>query len=160
MKDAYEVLDEIGISYKRYDHHAVYTVEESEKLDLGEGVARCKNLFLRDRKKQNYYLVILLDKKRVDLKKMAEKLDAKKLSFASEDDLKKYLDVTPGSVSAFSLSNNTEKNVKVFIDSDLSNFENVSFHPNINTTTLVFSFSDFEKFMKWSENEFSFINFN
>lgn len=155
-KRVYEILENLNISYKRKEHPPVYTVEEAWKNCGNIPGVQCKNLFLRDRKGKNYYLVILIDSKRADLKKIASHLGVKDLSFASEERLGKILGLSRGSVTPFGLINDTEKIVHVLLDEELKNAEQVSFHPNVNTSTITICFSDFEKFLNWCGNDISY----
>ena len=117
----------------------------------------CKNLFLRDHKGKNHFLVILPHEKKVDMKILAGCMEKGRLSFASEARLEKYLGLTPGSVSPFGLINDQEKHVVVYVDQELRNAERLGFHPNINTITITLSFGDFEKFLKSVGNEYLYL---
>ncbi len=155
----YEVLDQLGISYNRHEHPPVYTVEEAEKQWTDIVGAHCKNLFLRNKKGNRHYLVILVASKAADLKSLNNLLGEDRLSFASEQRLMRYLGLETGAVSAFGLINDKENHVKVVIDDDLKKEEAVNFHPNVNTATVGLSFPDFEKFLKWSGNSIRFLPF-
>jgi Ala-tRNA(Pro) deacylase len=155
----YAVLDELGISYSRHEHPPVYTVEEAEKHWTQIIGAHCKNLFLRNKKGNRHYLVILEAAKVADLRLLNKLLGEDRLSFASEKRLMKYLGLEAGAVSAFGLINDTENHVKVVIDEDLRKSKGVNFHPNVNTATVGISFSDFERFLTWSGNTIRFIPF-
>jgi Ala-tRNA(Pro) deacylase len=148
----YKVLADLKLPYEKINHPAVFTTKEADEYKLGKGVAKCKNLFLRNRKKTKYYLVVMESDKRFNLKEFSLQIDEKKLSFASEDDLMKYLKVTSGSVSPFTLINNDEKNVIAIVDDDLMKYKKVGFHPNINTATLVLTSNDFKKYLKSLNN--------
>lgn len=158
-KRVYEVLDDLGISYNRHEHPPVYTVEEAEKQWTDIIGAHCKNLFLRNKKGNRHYLVILEASKAADLKSLNKLLGEDRLSFASEKRLMKYLDLETGAVSAFGLINDKENHVKVVIDEDLTKAEAVNFHPNVNTATVGISFPDFEKFVAWCGNTVRYLPF-
>jgi Ala-tRNA(Pro) deacylase len=158
-KRVYEVLDELGISYNRHEHPPVYTVEEAEKQWTDIIGAHCKNLFLRNKKGNRHYLVILEASKVVDLKSLNKLLGEDRLSFASEQRLMKYLGLETGAVSAFGLISDKENHVKVVIDDDLKKAEAVNFHPNVNTATVGITFPDFERFLTWSGNSIRFLPF-
>lgn len=149
-KKVYDVLAKLKIPYTRYEHPAVYTVEEVKRLNLPDSM--CKNLFVRNQKGDKHYLVILEHTKKADLEKLAEQIRSGKLSFASEKRLQKYLGLKPGSVSPFGLINDSEKEVQVVIDKDLKDSGEVSFHPNVNTATVTISYKDFEKYLEWCKN--------
>ena len=141
-------LDDLDICYTRHEHPPVYTVEEASRYYAQMKGAQCKNLFLRNGKGNGHYLVILEDSKRADLKQLAEKVGESKLSFASAKRLLKCLGVKAGSVSAFGLINDREKEVVVVLDKDLQKEEWINFHPNVNTATLTISYADFMHFLE------------
>lgn len=149
----YDILDEMNVQYQEYTHPAVYTCEESDKYygDIPGG--RSKNLFLRNRKGDRHYLVIVPPEKRVDLKEIAKDLGQSKISFASEERLMKYLGVTPGSVTPFGVIHDEENNVKIVVDATVWRYDTLHFHPCKNTATLVVSHADFETFLSKSGNE-------
>jgi Ala-tRNA(Pro) deacylase len=153
----YARLAELGVTYERYEHPPVATVEEAEKYWLGIDATHCKNLFLRNQKGDRHYLVVLVHSKRADLRAVAEQIGDGKLSFASPERLMTHLGLTPGSVSPFGLINDAAHRVRVVIDRDLKSAERVSFHPNINTRTLVLSRQDFETFLTASANAVQFV---
>lgn len=151
MKNIYEVLKNLNIAYEKYDHPAVFTVEEAKRHyrgDFGEN----KNLFLKSKKGDSFYLVVLESDKRLDLKKFASFFNENKLSFASPQSLFEFLNLTPGSVSPFGIINDASKSVKVIIDNGLLKYEKLGFHPNINTSTLIIKTNDFKKFLDQSGN--------
>lgn len=155
----YEVLGQLGISYTRHEHPPVYTVEEAEKHWTTITGAHCKNLFLRNKKGNRHYLVILEASKVADLRALNRLLGEDRLSFASEQRLMRYLGLEPGAVSVFGLINDAEDHVNVVVDEDLKNAEAVNFHPNVNTATIGISFSDFERFLSWCRNPVRFLRF-
>jgi Ala-tRNA(Pro) deacylase len=152
-KKVYEILNKLNISYARYEHPPVFTVEQAKKHWKNITGAHCKNLFLRNKKGNRHYLVILEHSKKADLKILAKHLNEDKLSFASEERLMRYLGLSAGAVSPFGLLNDSKKEVKVVIDQDLKKVERINFHPNVNTATVGISFKDFEKFLAWCGNE-------
>jgi Ala-tRNA(Pro) deacylase len=152
-------LDDLGITYTRHEHPPVYTVEEAEKQWTTIIGAHCKNLFLRNKKGNRHYLVILEASKVADLKSLNKLLGEDRLSFASEQRLMKYLGLETGAVSVFGLINDKENHVKVVIDDDLKKAEAVNFHPNVNTATVGISFPDFEKFLSWCGNPVRYLPF-
>jgi Ala-tRNA(Pro) deacylase len=91
--------------------------------------------------------VIVKHPKRADLRGVADQIGDGKLSFASPERLLAHLGVTPGSVSPFGLINDASREVRVFLDADLKAAERISFHPNVNTVTVVLTFTDFERFL-------------
>lgn len=95
MVDLYQILSEHQIEYERYDHPAVYTVEDVKRLVPPLPAAKTKNLFLRDHKGKRHFLVIVPADKRVDIKALNTLVGSSRLSFGSADRLKKFLGVEP-----------------------------------------------------------------
>jgi Ala-tRNA(Pro) deacylase len=153
----YERLADLGIAYERHEHPPVPTVEDAERYWSGIDATHCKNLFLRNQKGNRHYLVILVHSKKADLRAVAEQIGDGKLSFASPERMMTHLGVAPGSVSPFGLINDAAHSVRVVVDRDLKSASRVSFHPNINTRTLVLSREDFEKFLAASSNPIQFV---
>jgi Ala-tRNA(Pro) deacylase len=136
-----------GIEAPRYEHPAVMTVEESERLVPRLPGAKTKNLFLRDKKGARHWLVTVPHDLPVDLKALGALLDADRLGFASADRLLKYLGVTPGSVSLLGLVNDTGHAVQFVIDRRLWEAEAVHAHPLVNTATVVLAHAQLERFL-------------
>ncbi len=153
----YRVLESLGISFVKYEHPPVFTVAEARQHWANLAGARCKNLFLRDEKGKRHFLVIVEHEKPVDLKKLAQMVGEKRLSFASAERLERYLGVDPGAVSPFGLIFDQKKEVEVLIDSDLEKATTIYFHPNINTVTIGLSLADFKKFLAWTGNYLRFL---
>ncbi len=155
----YDVLEKLDISYVRHEHPPVFTVEEAEQHWENITGAHCKNLFLRNKRGNRHYLVILESSKKADLKVLNHKLGEDRLSFASEERLMRYLGLETGAVSPFGLINDAQKEVQVLIDQDLKEAECVNFHPNVNTATVGISFADFEKFLSSCGNSIRYLQF-
>jgi len=147
-----EQLLDLGIAFERHEHPPVPTVEEAEKHWAGIDATHCKNLFLRNQKGDRHYLVVLVHSKKADLRAVAAQIGDGKLSFGSPERLMKCLGLTPGSVSPFGLINDHDHSVRVFLDRDLQSAARLSFHPNINTVTLVISAADFQRFLEAAGN--------
>jgi Ala-tRNA(Pro) deacylase len=152
----YEVLNGLGIPYTRHEHPPVFTVEQAERHWGNITGAHCKNLFLRNKKGNRHYLVILMTSKQADLKQLNAKLNEDRLSFGSAERLQKYLGLEPGAVSPFGLINDSRKEVTVIVDQDLRRADRVNFHPNVNTATLGIKTADFERFLASMGNELRF----
>jgi len=151
-------LEQLGIPFDRYEHPPIATGDEGLVHWEGIEALHCKNLFLRNQKGTRHYLVILPVTKRADLRAVAEQVGDGKLSFASPERLMTYLGVTPGSVSPFGLIHDKDHHVRVFLDRELRSAGKISFHPNINTRTVVLSFADFEKYLAASWNVVRFVD--
>lgn len=148
----YDILTAHSIAYEVTEHDAVYNMEEMDKLVLPHKDVLAKNLFVRDDKKQNYYLITVKGERRVDLKDFRTTFGTRRLSFANEDEMKKRLGVTPGSVTPLGLLNDTELRIKFFIDKDfLDNM--IGIHPNENTATIWLQTTDLIRIIKEHGNE-------
>ena len=156
-KKVYDVLEKLGISFVRHEHPPVFTVEGAERYWQGIRGAHCKNLFLRNKKGNRHYLVIIEHTKRAGLKELEVQIGEDRLSFASEERLSRYLGLKAGSVSPFGLINDSKKEVRVIIDQDLKNCDRINFHPNINIATVEMAYSDFEKFLSWAGNSVRYL---
>lgn len=138
----YNLLTEKGISFEKMEHEAVFTMEDMDRVGItGKGTV-CKNLFLRDAKGKNHYLVTVPEEKRVDLKALAEQIGSTKLSFASAERLSKYLGVEQGCVSPLGVLNDESRSVMVVFDEMLQSNSAVGVHPNDNTASLWLTFED------------------
>ena len=155
----YKVLDHLKISYTRHTHPPVFTAEEAERHWTDVEGAHLKNLFLRNKKGNRHYLVILECSKNADLRKLNDNLGEDRLSFGSPERLKRTLGLEPGAVSPFGLINDLRKEVIVIIDQDIKKAGRVNFHPNVNTATIGISTADFEKFLAWAGNTIRYFEF-
>ncbi len=147
MNTFYRFLEEHHIEYERHDHPAVYTVEEAERWVPPLPGAKSKNLFLRDKKGNRHFLVVVAAKKRVDIKTLPDVVVSSRLSFGSPRRLEKYLGVEPGSVTLLAIFNDPDQHVEVFIDRELWESEAFNFHPLVNTSTLVITRSNLQRFI-------------
>ncbi len=145
-------LDDLSIEYKLYHHEAVFTVEESDKVDAGISGTHCRNLFLRDNKKKNY-LLVLQNSTDVDMKKLPSVIGSNRLSFGSSDRLWQYLGVRPGSVCPFSIVNDTDNQVKILLDQSMMETDIVNYHPLLNTMTVGLKPDDLIKFIESTGHE-------
>ena len=152
-----ERLRDLGIAFERHEHPPVATVEQAAEHWAGIDAAHCKNLFLRNQKGDRHYLLILEHSKKADLRAVANQIGDGKLSFGSPERLLKHLGLTPGSVSPFGLIHDSTHSVRVVVDRDLQNAARLSFHPNINTATLVVSKDDFVRFLAACGNPVQYI---
>lgn len=153
----YAELDRLGITYTAHTHPPVFTADEAAIHWAGLDGAPVKNLFLRNKKGNRHYLVILGIEKQADLRRLARVIGDDRLSFASPERLAKHLGLTPGSVSPFGLINDADRAVTVIIDADLRHAERLIFHPNINSESLTLSFADFERFLAARGNDVRYL---
>ncbi len=154
--DIYQILDSLNIKYQKYEHEAVFTNEESQKLEIGTAAENTKNLFLKNEKSTRYFLLTIQHGKRADLKKFAGQIGEKKFTFANADDLKRLLNLTPGSVTPTGLRFNTNQRVEYYLDKDLLEQKIIYFHPDINTATIGLKPEDFKKFIEFTKHQLNF----
>lgn len=155
--ELYTLFEQLSIQYEYHEHPPLATIEDAKIHWKDYNSGRCKNIFFRNHKGDRHYLVILEHLRQLNIKNFEKLLKQGKLTFASDQRLKKYLGVGPGSVSPFGLINDIDKHVHLFIDEKLNEFDRLTFHPNINTASLVISKSDFLKFLEYTGNSFEFI---
>lgn len=155
----YAALEELGIEYTKHNHPPVYTVEEAKAHWDGIEGSHVKNLFLRNNKGNQHYLVVMEHATPLDLKELGRRLGTGGLSFASERRLEKYLGLSPGSVSIFGILNDANHEVHVIIEEKLMERELINFHPNVNTATLTISTQDLKKFLDQYGNKVRFVRF-
>lgn len=146
-RPVYDALDALGIQYEAYEHPAVFTSEEAAEHWAAIPATRVKNLFLRNKKGDRHYLVILGVEKQADLRALAKVIGDDRLSFGSPDRLMAHLGLTPGSVSPFGLIHEGSQGVRVIVDEDLRSAARLIFHPNINTASVAIGVADFERFL-------------
>ena len=158
MSDIYEFLDNDNIEYQRHDHPPVFTVEDVHRLTPDLPGAKTKNLFLRDKKGNRHFLVVVPADKRINLKALPKVLESSKISFGSPDRLMENLGVTPGSVSLFAIINDQKNKVEVIIDKSLWESDAFQFHPLINTSTLTISRDSIKKFLAATGHEVKFLD--
>lgn len=151
----FEILDKLEIKYELLEHEAVYTVDEAKELDnMLEGIG-CKNLFLTN-KKGKYFLVMIYEDKRANIKEIESLVDCKHLSFGKEEDLKEVLGLEAGSCTPLGIVNDKENKVVLVFDKDLVD-KKVLCHPNKNTATLSLEFSDLIKFIEYLEHKYLYM---
>ena len=142
IEEVVSLLDSRGIKYEIARHVPVYTIEEMDALMLPFSESVVKNLFLRDYKGREHYLVVLRKDKNADLKKLKGIIRSTPLSFASEDRLSKYLGLSKGEVTPFGVLNDESHSVKVFIDKDIVADGKLAIHPNDNRATVLIGILD------------------
>lgn len=157
MEKIYETLQALAVPYQEHSHPAVFTTTEAAKYYEVIPGAHVKNLFLRNRKGDKHYLVVVLDNKTIDLKALARALGEKQLGFASAERLYTYLQVTPGSVSALGVVFDTSSAVTVLCDDEVQRYDKICLHPNVNTKTLVLSHHDWLRYMTHTNHPVQFI---
>jgi Ala-tRNA(Pro) deacylase len=154
----FDRLDSLGLVHRSVSHPPVFTVEEA-KAHRGELPGHhIKNLFLRNKKEQ-MWLVVALEDRGVDLKRLGEMLGAGRLSFGSPERLRKYLGVEPGSVTPFAVINDTGHHVRLVLDSGLRQEGPINAHPLTNTMTTAISLTDLQRFFKATGHQPRWLDF-
>ena len=141
-------LEELGIEFEIVEHEAALTTEQADSFIEGMEGVRTKNMFLTNKKKTAYYLLIMDDKKRLDMKKFAEIVQEKRITMVSPDILYKKMLLEPGIVSPFGLLNNVEKDIEVYFDKEIISEKKMTFHPNTNEKTIFLDTTDLLKFIE------------
>ena len=149
--DAYQQvankLQELGITFDVVEHPPVFTTEQADSYIEGMEGVRTKSMFLTNRKKTQYYLLIMDDKKRLDMNDFKVKVGADRIRMASLASLAE-MNLPAGTVSPFGLLNNEEKDIQVYFDKDIVSEDIMTFHPNTNEKTIFISTEDLFKFLK------------
>lgn len=144
----YDLLDKLGIEYERTDHDHADTMEACREIDRVLDTIICKNLFLCNRQKTNFYLLMMPGDKPFKTKDLSGQIHTARLSFADEEHMEEYLHIHPGSVSIMGLMNDTENHVQLLIDRPVIESETLGCHPCVNTSSLKMRTADvLEKFL-------------
>ena len=141
----YDLLDRLSIPFVRVDHEAAMTIEACQGVDALLGMEICKNLFLCNRQKTQFYLLLMPGSKPFRTKELSAQIGSARLSFASEEYMEQFLDLTPGSVTVLGLMYDPDCQVTLLIDQDLYQQSAFGCHPCINTSTVQFSTADFRE---------------
>lgn len=132
----YDFLDKLNIEYERIDHEELNTMAACEEVDKLLGATICKNLFLCNSQKTNFYLLMMPGDKKFITKELSAQIGSARLSFASPEFMERFLDITPGSVSVMGLMNDNDKQVRLLVDEEVLHGEYIGCHPCINTASL------------------------
>ncbi|MBQ8305806.1 MAG: prolyl-tRNA synthetase associated domain-containing protein [Blautia sp.] len=144
----YDLLDRLGIAYERTDHEPATNMEACDRIDAVLHVLICKNLFLCNRQKTRYYLLMMPGDKKFKTKELSSQINSARLSFASGEDMVRLLDIEPGSLSIMGLMNDHGSEVQLLIDEDVLKDEYLGCHPCMNTSSLKMKTKDvLEKFL-------------
>lgn len=155
----YDFLDHLGIAYQRLDHEAAETMEGCREIDEALQATICKNLFLCNRQETQFYLLMMPGDKKFKTKDLSRELGVSRLSFASEENMLRYLDITPGSVSVMGLMNDTGNRVRLVIDEEVLQGTEIGCHPCINTSSIKFATKDLtDKIIPAMHHEFTVVH--
>ncbi len=152
----YDLLDSLGIEYFRTDHEHADTMEACSKIDAVLQVVICKNLFLCNRQKTNFYLLMMPGDKPFKTKELSSQINSARLSFASAEYMLEFLDIKPGAVSIMGLMNDRDNRVRLLVDEDVLKDEFVGCHPCVNTSSLKLKTADvFGEFLKAVHHDYT-----
>lgn len=143
-----EKLNELNIEFQLVEHEPALTTEQADSFIEGIPGVRTKTMFLTNKKKKNFYLVIMDDAKRLDMNMFKDIVEEKQIKMASEETLFDKMSLPPGVVSPFGLLNNVDKDIKVYFDEEIVEEERMSFHPNTNEKTIFIATNDLFKFLE------------
>lgn len=154
----YDLLDQLNIDYQRIDHEEANTMEICLEIEKTLKSTICKNLFLVNSNKSQYYLLMLKENKKFKTKMISKQINSSRLSFGSDEKMLEYLDITPESVSLLGLMNDHDFKVQLLMDKDLLQDEYLGCHPCINTSSLRIKMKDvFEKIIPSLHHEPIFV---
>ena len=141
-KNTYDYLNQLGISYERYDHEPVYTIAQAAEIDKKIGFPISKNLFLSSRHQTEFYLLFMDGSKKFNTGRVSKQLGVPRMTFAGDEHMMEFLHILPGAVSPLGLLYDKNIRVKFLIDKDILCQEKVSMHPCVNTATVVMKTND------------------
>lgn len=154
----YDLLDKLHIPYEGVDHDVAPTIEACRAIEEELGILPCKNLFLRNRQKTTFFLLLMPGDKRFLTKDLSSQLNISRLSFAEPEFMEEFLNLTPGSVSVLGLMNDRDWDVDLLIDKELLDNEYLGCHPCMNTSTLKIKTEDIlKKFLKHTGNRYTVV---
>ena len=154
----YDLLDELQISYERVDHPVLMTIADCAEVDQTLHITICKNLFLCNHQKTDFYLLMMPGEKKFVTKDVCKKIPSPRLSFADESYMEEFLNITPGSVSIMGLMNDKDNAVRLLVDEDLLKEEWIGCHPCVNTSSIRMKTKDmFDTVMKAMHHEMTVV---
>lgn len=154
----YDVLEKLEIPYMRLDHEVTPSIEACHDVDSRLGIEICKNLFLCNSQKTQFYLLLMPGMKKFKTKDLSSQLQVARLSFANELYMEEFLNITPGSVSIMGLMNDRDQRVRLVIDREVAESEYMGCHPCINTSSLKVKTKDIlEKFLPFTGHDYTVV---
>ena len=155
----YDFLDGLGIEYQRTDHERADNMEACNEIDAVLGVIICKNLFLCNRQKTKFYLLMMPGDKKFKTKELSKQINSARLSFANPEAMLQYLDIEPGAVSVMGLMNDQDHTVQLLIDEDVLKDEYLGCHPCVCTSSMKLKTKDVvEKFLPATGHTFQTVH--
>ena len=157
----YELLEKLEIPYLRLDHEVTASIEDCHNVDQLLGIHICKNLFLCNTQKTDFYLLMMPGEKKFKTKELSSQIGSARLSFAGPEFMEEFLDITPGSVSVMGLMNDIDNHVQLLVDEDILQSEYFGCHPCINTSSLRVKTSDiFQTFLQAVHHDYKIVSLN
>ena len=157
-QEIYNYLSEHRLWHEITEHPAVYNMAEVAELTMPYPEADAKNLFVRDDKRRNYYLITVLGHKKVNLKDFKRSYNTRSLTFASPEELMEIMSLIPGAVTPLGVLNDKEHKVKVFLDKDfLNGLQLIGVHPNDNTATVWLKTEDLIEIIRTNGTELELV---
>lgn len=154
----YELLEKLEIPYLRLDHEVTASIEDCHNVDQLLGIRICKNLFLCNAQKTDFYMLMMPGGKKFKTKELSSQIGSARLSFAGPEFMEEFLNITPGSVSVMGLMNDHSGRVRLLIDQDVLKDEYVGCHPCINTSSLKIKTKDMlEKFLPYVKHDYTVV---
>ena len=154
----YNLLEKLEIPYLRLDHEVTATVEDCHEVDRVLGIYICKNLFLCNTQKTDFYLLMMPGDKKFKTKELSSQIHSARLSFAGPEYMEEFLNISPGSVSVMGLMNDGDKRVRLLIDRDVLKDEYVGCHPCVNTSSLKIKTKDIlDKFLPYVQHDYTVV---
>lgn len=157
MNEVKDILKKMNINYDIVNHPPAWTTEEADKYIEGYEGIRSKTMFMAGKKDRNFYLMILDETKKMDIKKIST-IIGDRLHFGKEEQLKEKLNLVPGMVSLFGLINNKDHDIKIYIDKNVLDEKIITFYPNVNTATMFITVEDMIKFIENLNYEYEIID--
>ncbi|MBR5473871.1 MAG: prolyl-tRNA synthetase associated domain-containing protein [Lachnospiraceae bacterium] len=155
----YDLLDELQIPFVRIDHERMDTIADCEEVDKFLGIEICKNLFLCNTQKTNFYMLLMPGRKKFRTADLSKQIGSARLSFAPPEFMEEFLDITPGSVSIMGLMNDHDNRVRLLIDEDVLHAPELGCHPCINTASIRLSTQDvLEKYLPAVHHEYTVVH--
>ena len=155
----YELLDSLQVPFSRLDHDETASIESCMEVEKLLGIHICKNLFLCNAQKTKFYLLMMPGTKKFKTKNLSKQINSARLSFAGDEFMEQFLDITPGSVSVLGLANDAENHVQLLIDADVLKDEYIGCHPCINTSSLKIKTADLlEKILPAVHHEYILVD--
>lgn len=154
----YDLLEKLEIPFVRVDHEVTPSIESCHDVDKLLDIEICKNLFLCNRQKTDFYLLLMPGNKSFKTKELSKQIGSARLSFAGEEYLEEFMDLTPGSVTVLGLMNDKDKRIRLLIDREVVETEYLGCHPCINTSSLKLRTRDvLEKFLPYIGHDYTVV---